>query len=165
MQAGHDQKFKVVQRVAPLLLVSTLGWCPVTMWQVVMENLRQVTCYEPENLTSKLMRWHKHKHVTTSDLLTFTPSQCDGVNVSMNYVGTTPRKLPQQVPTNAKNLSYHQFTKVTFPFLCHLNFFVCPFDVDTECHPLPTAIFRLLCHLNSLTCPMPNKDKFKLERF
>ena len=46
-------------------------------------------------------------------------------------------------------------------FLCRLNFFVCPFDVGTECHPPPTTIFSLLCRLNFLACPMPNKDKLE----
>ena len=58
MQAGHDQKFKVVQRVTPLLLVS--NWV----------------------MPCDYVTGHDGKF-ETSDLLTFTPPQCDGVNVSM----------------------------------------------------------------------------------
>jgi hypothetical protein len=41
-----------------------------------------------------------------------------------------------------------------FSLLCRLNFFTCPFDVDTECHPSPITIFSLLCRLNFLACPV-----------
>ena len=61
------------------------------------------------------------------------------------------------------NRSCHPPPMNIVSFLCRLNFFICPFDVDTECHPSPTTIFSLLCRLNFLACPMPNKDK--LERF
>jgi hypothetical protein len=58
MQAGHDQKFKVVQRVASLL--------PVSNWVMPCDY---VTGHDGK--------------FETCDLLTFTPSHCGGVNVSM----------------------------------------------------------------------------------